>query len=169
MQIERKQLNDTEYLLFFAKPLSIVGTFIATQTIPSSIELLQNIFSTNLANTLLLTSDFLYVKSNSPETLSDLEMISCAEIDDFTNQNIQLNSPSINIIEKIEIILKVIVAPFLQKDGGDIRLADYSDNTVYVNFLGKCQGCPYAQRTLKERVAKNIIRYLPEIKEVALI
>ena len=43
MQIERKQLNDTECLLFFAKPLSIVGTFIATQTIPSSIELLQNI------------------------------------------------------------------------------------------------------------------------------
>jgi Fe-S cluster biogenesis protein NfuA len=169
MQIEKKQLSDTESILFFVHTLSILGTSIATKNIPASLELLKNIFDTKLADTILLTSDFIYIKSQTAEELPDLEMLSLAEIDDFTKQNIQINTPITNTTEKIEIILKTIIAPFLQKDGGDIRLAQYSNNIVYVNFLGKCHGCPYAQRTLKERVEKNLIRYLPEIKEVSLI
>jgi Fe-S cluster biogenesis protein NfuA len=169
MQIEKKQLSDTESILFFTHPLSMVGTSIATKNIPASLEILKNIFDTEIANTVLLTSDFIYIKSNTAENLLDLEMLSLAEIDDVTNQKIQLIASANNTHEKVEIILKTIVAPFLQKDGGDIRLAQYSNNIVYVNFLGKCHGCPYAQRTLKERVEKNLIRYLPEIKEVTLI
>ena len=169
MLVEEKKLSNNEYLLFFSKHLEIVGTFLASTKISPSIDLLQNIFSSQLANTLLLTSDFLYIKSNSTEDLSDLKMISLAEIDDFSNQAINLSAPIDNTIEKIEIILKTIIAPFLQKDGGDIQFEKYSDNIVYVKFLGKCQGCPYAQRTLKERVEKNLIRYLPEVKEVTLI
>jgi Fe-S cluster biogenesis protein NfuA len=169
MLIEQKQLSNTEYLLFFSNRLQIVGTFLASKEISPTIELLQNIFATQLADTLLLTADFLYIKSNSKENLSDLEMISLAEIDDFCSQPINLSAQNSNTIEKIELILKTIIAPFLQKDGGDIRLAKYSNNIVYVNFLGKCHGCPYAQKTLKERVEKNLIKYLPEIKEVTLI
>lgn len=169
MQIEKKQLSDTESLLFFAQTLSIVGTSIATKNIPASLELLKNIFDTKLTDTILLTSDFIYIKSKIAEELADLEILSLAEIDDFTKQTTQINAPIANTTEKIEIILKTIIAPFLQKDGGDIRLAKYSNNIAYVNFLGKCHGCPYAQRTLKERVEKNLIRYLPEIKEVSLI
>ncbi len=169
MQIERKQLNDTECLLFFTKSLPVVGTFIATKDITPSIELLKNIYTTKLADTILLTSDFLYLKSHASNNLSDLEIISLAELDDFTNKTIQINAPIANTTEKIEIILKTIIAPFLQKDGGDVRLSQYSNNIAYVNFLGKCHGCPYAQHTLKERVEKNLIHYLHEIKEVTLI
>lgn len=169
MQIERKQLNDKESILFFSNTLQIVGTLLVTKKVAPEFGILENIFATQLADTILLTKDFLYLKSISSKDLQDLEMISLAELDDFTVSITSINAPTINSIEKIEIILKTIVAPFLQKDGGDIRLSQYKDNTVYVKFLGKCHGCPYAERTLKERVEKNLIRYLPEIKEVKLI
>lgn len=169
MLIERKQISSTECMLFLSEHLPVLGTFFVNKTTQTSIELLQNIYTTQLADTILLTSDFLYIKSNSNDDLSDLEIISLAEIDDFSVKSNQLNAPISNTAEKIEIILKTIIAPFLQKDGGDIRLAQYQDGIVYVNFLGKCHGCPYATRTLKERVEKNLVRYLPEIKEVKLI
>ena len=66
-------------------------------------------------------------------------------------------------------ILKFIIAPFLNKDGGDIEFVSLSNNIVSVKFLGKCNGCPYAMRTLKERVEKNLIRYIPKIREAILV
>ncbi|MBR5598946.1 MAG: NifU family protein [Alphaproteobacteria bacterium] len=74
-----------------------------------------------------------------------------------------------NMTHKITKILKLIIAPFLNKDGGDIEFSSYENNTVYVKFLGKCNGCPYAARTLKERVEKNLVSYLPEVKKAELI
>ena len=105
MQIEKKQLSDTESILFFTHPLSMVGTSIATKNIPASLEILKNIFDTEIANTVLLTSDFIYIKSNTAENLLDLEMLSLAEIDDVTNQKIQLIASANNTHEKVEIIL----------------------------------------------------------------
>ena len=136
MQIERKQLNDKESILFFSNTLQIVGTLLVTKKVAPEFGILENIFATQLADTILLTKDFLYLKSISSKDLQDLEMISLAELDDFTGSITSINAPTINSI---------------------------------VKFLGKCHGCPYAERTLKERVEKNLIRYLPEIKEVKLI
>lgn len=169
MIIERKQISPSELLLFFPKALPINGTFYSNQEPCANLELLNNIFETNLTKQLLLTSDFLYIESISDKALDDLETICIAEIDDFSSsQNEIITASQENIKEKILIILKTIVAPFLQKDGGDIKLNNYQNRTVTVEFLGKCNGCPYAKITLKERVEKNLIRYLPEIKEVVL-
>lgn len=169
MKIERKKTSPQELLLFFPKALPLIGTFYADAKNTSDLDIIKNILATNLAENVLLTSDFLYIKSNSPEAIDDLEIISLAEIDDFyTSQTSIITAPSVNITKKIQIILKTIVAPFLQKDGGDIKFNDYQNQIVTVQFLGKCHGCPYAKITLKERVEKNLIRYLPEIKEVVL-
>lgn len=169
MIIEQKKISPKELLLFFPKSLPIIGSFYATSANIPDLDIIKNICATNLAQTILLTSDFAYIEATSDKSLDDLEAITIAEIDDFyTSQTALLHASNENIIEKITIILKTIVAPFLQRDGGDIKLDNYQNQTVTVQFLGKCHGCPYAKITLKERVEKNLLRYLPEIKEVVL-
>lgn len=167
MMIEKKQLTDTENILFFPTPLSILGSYHNKDT--QKTDFLKELDSSNLSKTYLLTKDFIYLKSTSPQTLEDLTLLSIALLDEFTLSSTKLVAPNTNIEEKISLILKLIIAPHLQKDGGDIKLNKFENNIVYVNFLGKCNGCPYALKTLKERVEKNLITYLPHITEAKLV
>ena len=67
-------------------------------------------------------------------------------------------------ILKINNIIEKIIAPELQKDGGDIELLDVVDNIVKVRLKGSCEGCRnsvltlknFVESTLKEQVCKNI-------------
>lgn len=169
MQIEERTFSAQETVLFFSQKLPISGTFYSTRKIFSTSEVLQNI-NNQWTDKLLLTKDFLYLKSTSPQTLPDLKTIALAELDDYATSDTPLQTaPSEQTDAKAQIILKVIIAPFLQQDGGDIEWLGFNNGTAAVRFTGKCNGCPYAQRTLKERVEKNLAKYLPEIKEAVLI
>lgn len=171
MHIERKQLSDTEIIFYFTAPLPVIGTIhIDKTTNPiTAQDLFPATLKSNEYHTLLLTQDFLYLKSNNAENLDETELIALAEIDDYTSlPNISPITDLSVSKAKIELVLKISVAPFLQKDGGDIVLKEYRNNIAYVHFLGKCQGCPFAQNTLKEKVEKTLIRYIPQIKGAVL-
>ena len=169
MHIERKQLSKTEIVFYFTAPIPIIGTIYADTKKSLPFEL-QNIFVENQCRQLLLTKDFIYLQSQTSNALEDLELITLAEIDDYTSQTTIPQITDMDVSEiKISLILKIAVAPFLQKDGGDIAFASYQNNIVKVRFLGKCQSCPYAQKTLKERVEKTLIQYLPQIREASLV
>lgn len=59
------------------------------------------------------------------------------------------------------------VRPYLQADGGDIRLIEITDDlTVKVQLTGACDGCPYSMQTLRAGVEASIRKQIPEIKEV---
>ena len=165
MRLEEKDLSFDETILYLSKPLPLIGTFYQNEH-----SILQNLLFSGLVKTALLTADFLYLKSVKPENLSDAKMLAIAELDDYTTfTNEQEAAPLHNLVTKIELILKLIIAPLLQKDGGNIKLETYADGIIYVHFLGKCQGCPYAKHTLKNHVEKNLLRYLPQTKEVVLV
>ena len=168
MMIELQKISDTQKLIFFSKPLPIIGSFLDIDTSSTNLAI-ENIKTSSLAKTLLLTSDFLYIESSSNKTLDDLTSLSLAEIDDYPLSSPQSIASTENIEQKIIIILNTIISPFLKKDGGDIKFESYQNNTVYVKFLGKCNGCPYATKTLKERVEKNLIHYIPEIRKAELV
>lgn len=168
MHIERNQLSETEIVLYFSAPMPITGTLYATSqnSLPDK---LQNIFVEKKCRQLLLTEDFIYLQSITTDDLEDLELIALAEIDDYSSLQPMPQITDMAVSEnKINLILKIAVAPFLQKDGGDIAFVSYQNNTITVRFLGKCQTCPYAQKTLKEKVEKTLIHYLPHIKEAVL-
>ncbi len=68
--------------------------------------------------------------------------------------------------EKVEKVIRKI-RPYLQRDGGDIKLVSVSnDGIVRVKLTGACKGCPMAAITLKTSVEANIKREIPEIKKV---
>ena len=167
MILEQKTLSPFEKILFFPTPLPIIGTFHNTDT--TTFSLIKNLKNTLMVDTILLTKDFIYLKSTDSQTLEDLSLITISELDDFMSSNTPHIASIENLETKIKLILKLIIAPFLNKDGGDIEFSSVQDNTVFVKFLGKCNGCPYATRTLKERVEKNLVSYLPEIKKAELV
>ncbi len=168
MKVEQKKLDDTQLLAFFTTPLPIIGTFYGNNNSP--IPILEDICKNKDLNKALLTSDFLYLKTLSPENLNRLWLLALSEIEDYFETNKKtLLATSDHTREKITLILQTIIAPFLQHDGGDVQFAELDNNVVSVRFLGKCQNCPYAQRTLKDHVQKKLCHYLQEIREVKLI
>ena len=58
------------------------------------------------------------------------------------------------------------IRPFLQSDGGDIKLLSIENNIVKVQLEGACIGCSVNQMTLKNGVEATIKKYAPQIEEV---
>ena len=70
------------------------------------------------------------------------------------------------IIEKIESALTKI-RPYLEADGGDIRLVEVTDDMVVkIKLMGACSDCNVSMMTLKNGVEVEIKNILPEVKEV---
>jgi Fe-S cluster biogenesis protein NfuA len=70
--------------------------------------------------------------------------------------------------EKVEAVLKQI-RPALQADGGDIQLVGVKDGVVSVKLQGHCAGCPMSQMTLRNFVAQELKKQIPEVKEVVSV
>ena len=59
------------------------------------------------------------------------------------------------------------VRPYLESDGGDIRLVEVTDDyVVKVKLLGACSDCQVSVMTLKAGVEQAIKKVLPQVKEV---
>lgn len=58
------------------------------------------------------------------------------------------------------------IRPFLQSDGGNIKLLSIENSTVKVQLEGACIGCSVNQMTLKNGVEATIKKYAPNIEQV---
>ncbi len=71
--------------------------------------------------------------------------------------------------QRVEEALQTI-RPYLQADGGDVKLLELKDKNVAVlELLGACGSCPMSTMTLKAGVEEAIKRAVPEIKGVEAI
>lgn len=74
-----------------------------------------------------------------------------------------------DVLEKIESALDSI-RPYLEADGGNVRLLDVSDEQIVrLELLGNCGSCPMSTMTLKAGVEEAIKRAVPEIRGVEAI
>lgn len=72
-------------------------------------------------------------------------------------------------IVKIEEALDII-RPYLEADGGNVRVIDLTEEMVLkLELLGNCGTCPMSTMTLKAGVEEAIKKVVPEIKEVVAI
>ncbi len=54
---------------------------------------------------------------------------------------------------------------WIQKDGGDVKLLDIKNGTVYVQLQGACVGCGSSGTTIKFGIEKEMKTFIhPEIK-----
>jgi len=73
------------------------------------------------------------------------------------------------IIEKVEGALQTI-RPYLEADGGDVKLLNINEEgVVTLELLGACGSCPMSTMTLKAGVEEAIKRAVPEIISVEAI
>ena len=73
------------------------------------------------------------------------------------------------LIQKVQNVLEQ-VRPYLQADGGDIKLVNITDdNTVNVELTGACGSCAFSTVTLKNGVETTLKKVLPQIKEVVAV
>ncbi len=63
------------------------------------------------------------------------------------------------------------IRPFLQRDGGDIRLERFDEETgvCYVDMIGACAGCFMAATDISDSIEIMLMDEIPEIKKVELI
>ncbi|MCG8306727.1 MAG: NifU family protein [Cytophagales bacterium] len=74
-----------------------------------------------------------------------------------------------SIHQKVEEALQVI-RPYLEADGGDVKILDISDRgIVRLELLGACGTCPMSTMTLKAGVEEAIKRAVPEVTGVEAI
>jgi len=73
------------------------------------------------------------------------------------------------IEEKIKDVLEQL-RPYLQADGGDLTLAEITDDMVVkVKLMGACGSCPMRTMTLKAGVENTLKRQVPEVKSVEAV
>ncbi len=72
------------------------------------------------------------------------------------------------LLERIEKALDSI-RPYLQADGGDVRILDVKDGLLRLELLGACGSCPMSTMTLKAGVEEAIKKSVPEITVVEAI
>ena len=76
---------------------------------------------------------------------------------------------NLTISEKVEMALNAI-RPYLEADGGDVRLLEVDENMIVrLELLGACSSCPMSTMTMKAGVEEVIRRAVPEIRGVMAI
>lgn len=74
-----------------------------------------------------------------------------------------------SIFQRVEDALQTI-RPYLEADGGDVKLLEISDEgIVKLELLGACGSCPMSTMTLKAGVEEAIKRAVPEVNSVEAI
>ncbi|MDA0196059.1 MAG: NifU family protein [Bacteroidetes bacterium] len=61
------------------------------------------------------------------------------------------------------------IRPYLEADGGNVKILEIKNNVVTLELLGACGSCPMSTMTLKAGVEESIKRAVPEIMEVLAI
>lgn len=70
---------------------------------------------------------------------------------------------------KIKDVLEQL-RPYLQADGGDLSLAEITDDMVVkVNLTGACGSCPMRTMTLKAGIENTLKNQVPEVKSVEAV
>lgn len=61
------------------------------------------------------------------------------------------------------------IRPYLNADGGDVKILEIKDDTLVLELIGACSSCPMSTMTLKAGVEEAVKRAVPEIQKVEAI
>ncbi|PYM77662.1 MAG: hypothetical protein DME03_03710 [Candidatus Rokuibacteriota bacterium] len=67
---------------------------------------------------------------------------------------------------RVQELIDTMINPAVAGHGGFVELIDVTDNRVYLQMGGGCQGCGAADVTLKSGIERLIKEEIPEVAEV---
>lgn len=74
--------------------------------------------------------------------------------------------PPEEVRRRVQQVLDTVINPAVASHGGMVTLLDVSNNAVFLEFGGGCQGCGMVSVTLKYGVERTIRDEVPEIGEI---
>jgi Fe-S cluster biogenesis protein NfuA len=73
-----------------------------------------------------------------------------------------------DVLDRIEKALDSI-RPYLEADGGNVKVLDLNDGLLRLELLGACGNCPMSTMTLKAGVEEAVKKAVPEVTAVEAI
>ena len=169
MWIETQLAADNNIMHFFAEsgfPVKGSVEFSDAKSLRRS-PLAENIFDLGGVTSVVITPDCLSVTKEEGALWDDLKPQVLAEIMDFLSRGEapvrEGEETAEDVVHNIVGLLNARIRPAIRKDGGDIVFRGFENGIVYVELQGKCVGCPYSQRTLKDGVEKLLRTYIKEV------
>ena len=169
MRIETQLAADNNIMHFFAEsgfPVKGSVEFSDAKSLRRS-PLAENIFDLGGVTSVVITPDCLSVTKEEGALWDELKPQVLAEIMDFFSRGEapvrEGEETAEDVVHNIVGLLNARIRPAIRKDGGDIVFRGFENGIVYVELQGKCVGCPYSQRTLKDGVEKLLRTYIKEV------
>lgn len=158
-------------IINFYMPMLLLGEndfVITNKTCDLKNDLIGNIMRIDGVERCLICADLVSVKYSNE--LQDVRLLILSELDDFMNIPHTLTARNFEIadLEIIEALADAMIRPTLFRDQGDIDIISLNSGVLKIRFLGHCSGCPYAQNTLKNVVAKTLQRFMHKIKQIEM-
>ncbi len=106
-----------------------------------------------------------------PESAKSLKGVTIDYVEDLSSSGFKIDNPNTPTwdnpkAQKIQELIDDQINPGVAAHGGHISLLDVTDDTVYIEMGGGCQGCGMANVTLKHGVEAMIQEVFPEIKQI---
>ena len=106
-----------------------------------------------------------------PESAKSLKGVTIDYVEDLNSSGFKIDNPNTPAwdnpkAQKIQELIDDQINPGVAAHGGHISLLDVTDDTVYIDMGGGCQGCGMADVTLKHGVEAMIQGVFPEIKQI---
>lgn len=80
-----------------------------------------------------------------------------------------MNASNQELADKVDRALNE-VRPYLETDGGNVKVLEVSDDhVVTLELLGACGSCPMSVMTMKAGIEETIKRQVPEIRDVRAV
>lgn len=55
------------------------------------------------------------------------------------------------------------IRPFIQRDGGDVKLVGFEDGIVYIEMAGACADCAFIDNTISDGIEIILMEEVPGI------
>lgn len=132
---------------------------------------IKNIFEYSGGGRFLITPDLIAFKYPENADVETLKMLIMAEVEDFFANPHDLSGfgGKKDVLSLAQAIADSYIRPTLNRDKGDIEILNFEGDVLSIKFVGHCAGCPFAQNTLNNVIAKAFMRFIPNIKEIRLV
>ncbi len=105
--------------------------------------------------------DYIRVKEDDLKNAKHLldyvqSMISDSDFDSLNELEKETSEDKLNLIQRIIDIIR----PEVKRDGGDIKIVDFSDNKLRISLLGGCRGCLQGELVIRQLIETLINSFL---------
>ena len=171
MQVQIETLENLKVVNFYVDGMVDKSALLFDSKSTEIPPFVKNIFEYSGGGRFLITPELIAFKYPENADIETLKMLIMAEVEDFfaNPQDLSGFGGEKDVLSLAQAIADSYIRPTLNRDKGDIEILNFEGDVLSIKFVGHCAGCPFAQNTLNNVIAKALKRFIPNIKEIRLV